>query len=64
MGTSGRGGHPHCTDVPQPELDIVAAYVSKFLLCEAHGDTSVLFTDANFPDTAGAWIDWDTPTLK
>ena len=64
MGASGRGGHPHCTDVPQPELDIVAAYIAKFLLHEEHGNTSVLFSDGNFPDTAAEWIDWDTPALN
>jgi hypothetical protein len=64
MATSQRGGHPHCSGVPQPELDLVAAYVSKFLLRDDRAPTRILFTDGNFPDTADAWIEWDTPTLR
>jgi len=64
MGTSQNGGHPHCSGVPQSELDQVAAFVAKFLVGGGTESTDVLFTDGNFPDVRDEWIEWDVPALE
>jgi len=67
MGASQIGGHPHCRDVPQPQLDELGAFVDKFLLGklpdESGASTSVLRSDRISPDRA-RWIPWSTPALK
>jgi len=71
MGASQVGGHPHCRDVPQPQLDELGAFVDKFLLekrldklLDKNGaSTSVLRSDRISPDRA-RWIPWSTPELK
>src|SRR5262249_52758137 len=56
MGTSQRGGHNHCVNVPQAELDQVTAFVAKFLVGGGTGSTEVMFSDGNFPDARAEWI--------
>ena len=63
MGASQVGGHQHCRDVPQPQLDELGAFVDKFLLGKSGVSTSVLRSDRVTPDRA-RWIPWATPVLK
>jgi (4-O-methyl)-D-glucuronate---lignin esterase len=63
MGASQAGGHPHCTDVPQPQLDELGAFIDKFLLGVTDTDTRVLHSDRIKPDRA-RWVTWSTPRLK
>jgi (4-O-methyl)-D-glucuronate---lignin esterase len=63
MGASQAGGHPHCTDVPQPQLDELGAFIDKFLLGVTDTDTMVLHSDRIKPDRA-RWVTWSTPALK
>lgn len=64
MGASQVGGHPHCSGVPQAQLDEVAAFVGKFLVGGGTAPTDVLYTDGNFPDQRSPWTDWDVPALE
>jgi hypothetical protein len=63
MGASQVGGHPHCRDVPQPQLDELGAFVDKFLLGKSGASTSVLRSDRITPDRA-RWMPWSTPSLR
>jgi hypothetical protein len=63
MGASQAGGHPHCTEVPQAQLDELGAFIDKFLLGVTDTDTQVLHSDRIKPDRA-RWITWSTPALK
>ena len=63
MGASQVGGHPHCTEVPQAQLDELGAFIDKFLRGERGANTSVLRSDRIQPDRA-RWITWNTPALK
>jgi len=64
MGAVQRGGSPHCSEVPQPQLDAVAAYVAKFLVGGGIQATGEVFTDGDFPDLRDSWIDWQAPALE
>jgi hypothetical protein len=63
MGASQMGGHPHCKEVPQSQLDELGAFVDKFLLGASDAKTNVLRSDRITPDR-GRWIPWSTPALK
>ncbi|HWO12842.1 MAG TPA: hypothetical protein VNN80_25260 [Polyangiaceae bacterium] len=63
MGASQVGGHPHCTEVPQAQLDELGAFIDRFLLGRNEANTAVLRSDRVQPDRA-RWITWATPTLK
>ncbi|HWO13326.1 MAG TPA: hypothetical protein VNN80_27690 [Polyangiaceae bacterium] len=63
MGGSQVGGHNHCTDVPQAQLDELGAYIDKFLVGAGTADTNVLRSDQIMPDRA-RWMAWATPTLE
>jgi hypothetical protein len=63
MGASQVGGHPHCTEVPQAQLDELGAFIDRFLRGEAGANTNVLRSDRIKPDRA-RWITWNTPALK
>jgi hypothetical protein len=62
MGASQVGGHQHCRDVPQAQLDELGAFVDKFLLGK-QAKTNVLRSDRITPNRA-RWITWSTPELK
>jgi hypothetical protein len=64
MGQSQVGGHNHCVDVPQAQLDEVGAYVDKFLIGGGTGNTSVMYSDGLFPDRRAEWADWQPPVLE
>ena len=63
MGASQVGGHPHCNQVPQDQLDELGRFVDKFLLDEPDANTLVLRSDRIQPDR-GRWIPWTTPALQ
>jgi hypothetical protein len=63
MGASQVGGHPHCTEVPQAQLDELGAYIDKFLLGASLATTPVVRSDKITPDRA-RWITWETPALQ
>lgn len=63
MGASQVGGHPHCIELPQAQLDELGAFIDKFLLGKADANTRVLRSDRITPDRA-RWIHWSTPALK
>jgi hypothetical protein len=63
MGASQVGGHPHCNQVPQAQLDELGRFVDKFLIGDQNADTSVLRSDRIQPDRA-RWIPWTTPALQ
>ncbi|MEO8182674.1 MAG: hypothetical protein ABI895_27895 [Deltaproteobacteria bacterium] len=63
MAASQMGGHPHCTEVPQVQLDELGAFVDKFLLGAQAAPDNVLRSDRIAPDRA-RWIPWGTPALK
>ena len=63
VGASQAGGHPHCTEVPQAQLDELGAFIDKFLIGTGTARTHVLRSDRITPDRA-RWISWNTPTLK
>jgi hypothetical protein len=63
MGASQVGGHPHCNQVPQAQLDELGRFVDKFLLANQNADTNVLRSDRIQPDR-GRWIPWTTPALQ
>lgn len=63
MGASQVGGHPHCNQVPQAQLDELGRFVDKFLLGDQNADTRVLRSDRIQPDR-GRWIPWTTPALQ
>jgi hypothetical protein len=62
MGASQVGGHPHCTDVPQAQLDELGVFIDEFLLGVGHASAPVLHSDRIQPDRA-RWITWNTPRL-
>ncbi|HVZ31718.1 MAG TPA: hypothetical protein VG963_04790, partial [Polyangiaceae bacterium] len=62
MGASQVGGHQHCRDVPQAQLDELGAFVDKFLLGK-DAKTNVLRSDRITPNR-DRWITWSTPELK
>jgi hypothetical protein len=62
MGASQVGGHQHCRDVPQAQLDELGAFVDEFLLGK-EAKTNVLRSDRITPSRA-RWITWSTPELK
>jgi len=62
MGASQVGGHPHCTELPQAQIDELGAFIDQFLLGK-NASTQVLRSDKITPDRA-RWIRWDTPALK
>lgn len=62
MGASQVGGHPHCSGLPQAQLDELGAFIDQFLLGK-NASTRVLRSDRITPDRA-RWIRWDTPALK
>ena len=63
MGASQVGGHPHCKDVPQAQLDELGAFVDKFLFSASGAPSNVLRSDRIAPNRA-RWIPWSTPALK
>jgi hypothetical protein len=63
MGASQVGGHPHCTEVPQSQLDELGAFIDEFLLRSNHESTIVLRSDRITPDRA-RWITWSRPRLQ
>jgi hypothetical protein len=63
MGASQVGGHQHCKDVPQAQLDELGAFLDKFLLGASGANGIVLRSDRIAPDRA-RWIPWSTPALK
>jgi hypothetical protein len=63
MGASQVGGHPHCTEVPQAQLDELGAFIDKFLLGASSANTNVLRSDRITPDRK-RWIAWNTPVLQ
>jgi hypothetical protein len=63
VGASQVGGHPHCTEVPQAQLDELGAFIDRYLLGTSTADTHVLHSDRVKPDR-GRWISWNTPVLK
>jgi hypothetical protein len=63
MGASQVGGHPHCTELPQAQLDELGAFVDKFLLGSSSASTNVVRSDRVVPDRK-RWITWDTPVLE
>jgi (4-O-methyl)-D-glucuronate---lignin esterase len=62
MGASQVGGHPHCTEVPQAQLDELGAFVDKFLRGGHDKRTHVVRSDRITPERA-RWIPWSTPAL-
>jgi len=62
MGASQVGGHPHCTELPQAQLDELGAFIDKFLLGES-ASTQVPRSDKTVPDRT-RWIRWNTPALR
>jgi hypothetical protein len=62
MGASQVGGHAHCTDVPQAQLNELGAFIDKFVLGQEGANTNVLRSDRITPNRAG-WITWRTPEL-
>jgi hypothetical protein len=62
MGASQVGGHPHCTELPQAQIDELGAFIDQFLLGKK-ASTQVLRSDKITPDRA-RWIRWSTPALK
>jgi hypothetical protein len=63
MGASQVGGHPHCTELPQAQIEELGAFIDKFLLEKTDANTVVLRSDRVTPDRA-RWISWSTPALK
>lgn len=63
MGASQVGDSTHCSEVPQAQLDGLAAFVDKFLVGTEAADTNVLSSDQITPDRA-RWISWQTPALQ
>jgi hypothetical protein len=63
MGASQVGGHPHCTELPQAQLDELGVFIDRFLLGKSEVNPAVLRSDGVTPDRA-RWIPWSTPTLK
>jgi hypothetical protein len=63
MGASQIGDSTHCSEVPQAQLDGLAAFVDKFLVGTEGVDTNVLSSDQITPDRA-RWIAWQTPALE
>ena len=63
MGASQVGGHPHCTELPQPQVDELGAFIDKFLLGKENVSTHVLRSDRTVVDRA-RWITWSTPALR
>jgi len=64
MGASQAGGHPHCIEVPQAQLDELGAYIDEFLLGKPSTTSlPVLRSDRVTPDRA-RWITWSTPALE
>jgi hypothetical protein len=63
MGASQIGGHPHCTELPQAQIDELGAFIDEFLLEKKDANTGVLGSDHVTPDRA-RWIPWSTPALK
>jgi hypothetical protein len=63
MGASQVGGHPHCTELPQAQLDELGAFVDKFLFGSSSANTNVLRSDRITPDRK-RWIAWNTPVLR
>jgi hypothetical protein len=63
MGASQVGGHPHCNQVPQAQLDELGRFVDRFLLGNDSSDTNVLRSDRIVPDRA-RWITWETPSMQ
>jgi hypothetical protein len=62
MGASQVGGHPHCTELPQAQLDELARFIDRFLLGK-DANTHVLRSDRITPDRA-RWMRWSTPVLQ
>jgi hypothetical protein len=63
MGASQVGGHPHCTEVPQAQLDELGAFIDKFLLGKNDVSSQVMRSDRIEPDR-GRWVTWATPVLE
>ena len=63
MGASQVGAHPHCTEVPQAQLDELGLFIDEFLLGKSDAHPAVLRSDKVVPDRA-RWITWSTPTLR
>jgi hypothetical protein len=63
VGASQVGGHPHCTEVPQAQLDELGAFIDRYLLGTSTADTHVLRSDRVKPDRA-RWVTWNTPVLE
>jgi hypothetical protein len=56
------GGHNHC-QFPGNQLDVLSAFVQRFLLGEA-GNTNVMRSTLGDADDVSAWVDWTTPPLQ
>ena len=63
MGASQVGGHPHCTGLPQDQLDELGAFVDRYLIGSSTRTPDVLRSDRIVPDRA-RWITWSTPALE
>lgn len=63
MGASQVGGHPHCTELPQAQIEELGAFIDRSLLDKKDANTTVLRSDRVTPDRA-RWISWSTPALK
>jgi hypothetical protein len=63
MGASQVGGHPHCTELPQSQLDELGAFVDRLASGASKGTSAVLRSDRIVPDRA-RWITWSTPALQ
>lgn len=56
------GGHGHCS-FPGNQLDVLSAFVQRFLLGEA-GNTEIMRSTKGDATDVAEWIDWTTPTLE
>jgi hypothetical protein len=63
MGASQVGGHPHCTELPQSQLDELGAFVDRLSNGASQATPDVLRSDRIVPDRA-RWIPWSTPALQ
>ena len=64
MGISDLGDHNHCA-LPYAQNGEVERYVRRFLLHEAGVNTTVLYSDRQYPEfNLSSWVDWSVPVLS